>query len=107
MGKGSVLQSPFQNIFQVPQDVSWRLDQGLSHNSEPEHQPECRPHAQGTLKSPACPQMLGPFVYRARQKNASQVKRIVQARQGRSGKQQQEQNSRNLGTVFFAGPCRR
>ena len=44
-------------------------------------------------------------VYRARQKNGSQVARIVQARPGRSGKQQQEQNSRNLGTVFFAGPC--
>ena len=44
-------------------------------------------------------------VYRARQKNGSQVERIFQARPGRSGKQQQEQNSRNLGTVFFAGPC--
>ena len=44
-------------------------------------------------------------LYRARQKNGSQVARIFQARPGRSGKQQQEQNSRNLGTVFFAGPC--
>ena len=38
---------------------------------------------------------------RARQKNGPQVSRIVQARPGRSGKQQQEQNSRNLGTGFF------
>ena len=45
------------------------------------------------------------ILYRARQKNGSQVERIFQARPGRSGKQQQEQNSRNLGTVFFAGPC--
>ena len=43
--------------------------------------------------------------YRARQNNGSQVARIFQARPGRSGKQQQEQSSRNLGTVFFAGPC--
>ena len=42
--------------------------------------------------------------YRARQKNGSQVARIFQARPGRSGKQQQEQNSRNLGTVFSPGP---
>ena len=39
-------------------------------------------------------------VYRARQKNGSQVARFFQARPGRSGKQQQEQSSRNLGTVF-------
>ena len=45
------------------------------------------------------------IIYRARQKNGSQVARILQARPGRSGKQQQEQNTRNLGTVFFAGPC--
>ena len=43
-------------------------------------------------------------VYRARQKNGSQVARIFQARPGSSGKQQQEQNSRNLGTVFLPGP---
>ena len=43
-------------------------------------------------------------IYRGRQKNGSQVARIFQARPGRSGKQQQEQNSRNLGTVFFPGP---
>ena len=43
-------------------------------------------------------------MYRARQKNGSQVARIVQARPDRSGKQQQEQNSRNLGTVFLPGP---
>ena len=42
--------------------------------------------------------------YRDRQKNGSQVARIVLARPGRSGKQQQEQNSRNLGTVFLPGP---
>ena len=42
--------------------------------------------------------------YRARQKNGSQAARIFQARPGRSGKQQQEQNSRNLGTVFSPGP---
>ena len=42
--------------------------------------------------------------YRARQKNGSQVARIFQARPGRSGKQQQEQNSRNLGTFFLPGP---
>ena len=41
--------------------------------------------------------------YRARQKNGSQVARIFQARPGSSGKQQQEQNSRNLGTVFLPG----
>ena len=34
-------------------------------------------------------------------KNGSQVARIFQARPDRIGKQQQEQNSRNLGTVFF------
>ena len=45
-------------------------------------------------------------MYRAWLKNVSQVARIFQARPGRSGKQQQEQNSRNLGTGFFAGPCR-
>ena len=43
-------------------------------------------------------------IYRARQKNGSQVAIIFQARPGRSGKQQQEQNSRNLGTVFSPGP---
>ena len=43
-------------------------------------------------------------MYRARQKNSSQVARIFQARPGRSGKQQQEQNSHNLGTVFLPGP---
>ena len=42
-------------------------------------------------------------MYRARQKNGSQVARIFQARPGRSGKQQQEQNSRNLGTVLLPG----
>ena len=41
--------------------------------------------------------------YRARQKNGSQVARIFQARPGRSCKQQQEQNSRNLGTIFLPG----
>ena len=44
------------------------------------------------------------MIYRARQKNGSQVARIFQARPGRSGKQQQEQNSRKLGTVFLPGP---
>ena len=44
------------------------------------------------------------YIYRARQKNGSQVARIFQARTGRRGKQQQEQNSRNLGTVFLPGP---
>ena len=46
----------------------------------------------------------GKRAYRAWQKNGSQVARIFQARPGRSGKQQQEQNSRNLGTVFLPGP---
>ena len=43
-------------------------------------------------------------IYRARQKKGSQVARIFQARPGISGKQQQEQNSRNLGTVLLPGP---
>ena len=43
-------------------------------------------------------------MYRARQKNGSEVARIFQARPGRSGKQRREQNSPNLGTVFLPGP---
>ena len=43
-------------------------------------------------------------MYSARQKNGSQVARIIQARPGRSGKQQLEQNTLNLGTVFLPGP---
>ena len=39
-------------------------------------------------------------IYRAQQNNGYQVARIFQARPGRSGKRQQEQDSRNLGTVF-------
>ena len=47
----------------------------------------------------------GPIcMYRARQKGVSQVARILQARPGRSGKQEQEQNSRNLGTAFLPNP---
>ena len=42
-------------------------------------------------------------IYRARQKNGYQVARIFQARPG-SGKRQQEQNSRNLGTIFLPDP---
>ena len=37
-------------------------------------------------------------------KNGSQVARIFRASPGISGKQQQEQNSRNLGTIFLPGP---
>ena len=51
-----------------------------------------------------CAELQNIYTYRARQKNGSQAARIFQARPGRSGKQQQEQNSRNLGTVFSPGP---
>ena len=47
---------------------------------------------------------LSYVLYRARQKGVSQVARILQARPGRSGKQEQEQNSRNLGTAFLPNP---
>ena len=45
-------------------------------------------------------------LYRAWQKNGSKFMRIFQAIPSRSGRQQEEQNSRNLGTVFFVVPCR-
>ena len=40
------------------------------------------------------------YMYRARLKGIGQVARMLQASSGRSGKQQQEQNSRNLSKAF-------
>ena len=42
--------------------------------------------------------------FRSRQKSGHQVVRIVKARQGRSGKQEQGQHFRNLGPILLATP---
>ena len=46
------------------------------------------------------------WLVQGRQKNGSKVARIFQARPGRCGKHQQEQNSRNLGAVSLPDPVR-
>ena len=47
----------------------------------------------------------GKRVYRAGLKSGPQVAKSLQASWDRSGKQQQEQNSPNLGTTFFSHLC--
>ena len=75
-----------------PHDVTQEIDvdEALGYDTE---------EAVKNIDWPAPEQPLQ-GMYRARQKNGSQVARIVQARPGRSGKQEQEQNSPNLGLAY-------